>query len=53
MQTIEETSIMVSLCNMTLSELLFRISDEFDKIWDEFDILVNSSPPNVGLSDAY
>ena len=41
MQTMEETRIIVSLCNMTLSELIFSYSERwmwdvlFDKILDE------------------
>ena len=41
MQTMEETRIIVSLCNMTLSELIFSYSESwmwdvwFDKIFDE------------------
>ena len=50
MHTMEETSIMVSLCNMTLSELLFSwsenwmwVCDEFDNIFDELNILLDDS----------
>ena len=59
MQTIEETKIIVSLCNMTLSELIFSYSESwmldvwFDKILDELNKCVfDECSSRLEFSDA-